>query len=50
MKEHRKSLPEALDFLKSKRKVIRPNGGFLRQLRKYALELGLDGTIPQKYL
>jgi protein-tyrosine phosphatase len=50
MKEHRKSLPEALDFLKSKRKIIHPNGGFLQQLRKYALELGLDGTIPQKYL
>jgi protein-tyrosine phosphatase len=30
MKEHRKSLPEALDFLKSKRKIIHPNGGFLR--------------------
>ena len=35
MKERRWSLQEAFDFTKSKRSIINPNPGFMKQLETY---------------
>lgn len=38
------SVTDALDFVKSKRGVIRPNAGFLRQLEHYLVSIGTRET------
>ena len=41
MKKNRWSTDEAFDFVKTKRKIISPNAGFMRQLRIYQKDLGI---------
>lgn len=40
MNRDRMPLDDAFEFVKSKRPAIRPNAGFLNQLRQYNRELG----------
>jgi protein-tyrosine phosphatase len=49
VREHQMSLAEALAYLKEKRSCIKPNRGFMKQLRLYTTNLDLDGTIPREF-
>jgi hypothetical protein len=42
MKENNVKFDEAFEFVKSKRRVVSPNSGFLKQLKFYEVDLGLN--------
>ena len=44
MKTLRLGFDAALAFVKSKRAVVRPNAGFVEQLKEYEKTLNLDST------
>ncbi len=44
MKENMWKYDEAYNFVKSKRKTISPNSGFIQQLMRYEVTLGITKT------
>ena len=46
MKYHGLSFEDAFQFVRSKRPIIHPNIGFIRQLKEYDAKLKIKGSIP----
>ena len=43
MQQQRIGVQEAVALVKNRRRIVRPNAGFMQQLKQWAAKLGIEG-------